>query len=71
MVDLVGPVEIAKLLGVQLATVYRWRTRNVLPDPQWTISGSPIWERTDILQWAMETNRWDPELNAPPERLAS
>lgn len=63
-VDLVGPVEIAELLQVQLPTVYRWRTRKVLPVPRWTVSGSPIWIRDEILAWAQATGRLPEELAA-------
>jgi predicted DNA-binding transcriptional regulator AlpA len=56
-IDLVGPVEIATILDVQLPTVYRWRTRKTLPVPRWTVSGSPIWLREEIVAWAAATGR--------------
>jgi len=55
--DLVGPVEIAERLGVERATVDKWRQRRVLPDPAATISGSPIWKWGEIVEWASRTGR--------------
>jgi hypothetical protein len=50
--DLVGPVEIADLLGVQRDTVHKWRHRKLLPEPLVILSGTPIWEWDVILRWA-------------------
>lgn len=55
--DLVGLTEIAELCGVGPQTPYRWRTRHVLPDPEWTVSGSPVWRRAVIVEWARASGR--------------
>lgn len=55
--QLVGLVEIAGICGVEKETTYRWRSRNVLPDPLDTVSGTPIWWRDEIERWARQTGR--------------
>jgi ParB family chromosome partitioning protein len=55
--DPVGTREIAELLKVKAPTVEMWRHRGLLPEPRWVISGTPIWEATEIEQWARATGR--------------
>jgi predicted DNA-binding transcriptional regulator AlpA len=54
---LVGLKEVAALCGVVDGTVYQWRTKGVLPPQEWLVSGSPVWRRQTIEQWARETGR--------------
>lgn len=56
-VRLAGIAEIAELLDVQRATVDQWRRRNILPPPDWTISGRPIWHWSTVTAWASCTGR--------------
>lgn len=55
--DPVGPAEIAERLGVKPKTVNVWKVRGILPTPDWTISGVPIWEWRTIRAWAQQTGR--------------
>lgn len=55
--DLVGLPEIARMFGVRPPTPYRWRDRGIMPEPDWTVSGSPIWRRAVIVAWGEETGR--------------
>lgn len=55
--DPVGQTEIAARLGVQPNTVNMWRKRELLPPPDWTISGVPAWNWRTILKWAQRTGR--------------
>lgn len=55
--DPVGAVEIAERLGVAHDTVAKWRTRELLPEPTWTVHGRPAWEWAVIVQWATATGR--------------
>jgi len=53
----VGLAEIAQRLGVKPQTARVWRTRKVLPEPRWTVSGQPSWNWPDVEAWARETGR--------------
>lgn len=61
--DIIGAEDIAAMLGVQLQTVHRWRTRGremgegALPEPEWVIGGTPIWQRGTIVRWARQSGR--------------
>lgn len=55
--DPVGPLDIAKRLNVQRDTVIQWKVRGLLPLPQWTVSGNPVWNWPDIEAWAKSTGR--------------
>ncbi len=50
-VDLLGLVDIARLLDVAPATPKTWRYRGVLPAPYATVAGRPVWQRQQILDW--------------------
>lgn len=58
---LVGIKEIAALAGVKPATVYNWRDGR-LPDPEWVVSGTPVWREGVILRWLRDNpvrmGRW-------------
>ncbi|MBK6858040.1 MAG: hypothetical protein IPG97_16210 [Microthrixaceae bacterium] len=53
----VGVAEIAALLRVEAQTARNWRTRGVLPEPDWTVSGGPAWSWPRVAAWAMRTGR--------------
>lgn len=58
--DLVGPVEIAERLEVMVGTVHSWRylrkaTR--MPEPDYILSGHPIWIWARIELWAQQSGR--------------
>ena len=55
--QLVSYDEIAALLGVQKATVWRWKSTDVLPEPIGQISGQWLWTREAIIAWASSTGR--------------
>lgn len=59
---LVGPHEVAAMLGVAPNTVAVWRYRRLMPDPAGTLSGTPLWRSADVARWARRTGR----LPAPP-----
>lgn len=58
--DPVGTVEIAARLGVKRETVDKWRTRDLLPAPRWTVGGRPAWDWVDVERWARDTGRLTP-----------
>lgn len=57
LLQLVSYEEIAALLGVQKATVWRWKSTDVLPEPVGKISGQWLWTREAIIEWAISTGR--------------
>lgn len=68
--DPVGIQEIAERLGVNASTVHSWRHRATtaieripLPQPEATISNTPLWSWATILAWARQTGRVDDEEN--------
>lgn len=56
--ELVGLMEIADLCQVEHRTATVWRQRGRLPEPFRIVSGTPIWLKPDIEDWARATNRW-------------
>lgn len=64
--DLLGLIEVAELLAVQVPTAYRWRSRGLLPPSEYLLSGSPIWLRSTIEEWARTTGRWPADPEASP-----
>ncbi len=57
MTDLVDQPLIAVRLGVTRETVQKWRTRNVLPLPDYPQLSTPVWDWETILEWADTTGR--------------
>jgi acetyl-CoA acetyltransferase len=55
--DPVGASDIAQRLGVQAATVARWKYRGLLPEAEWQVSGLPCWNWPVIEKWAKGTGR--------------
>ncbi len=60
---LLGIHEIAAMFDVQRATVDKWRSRNVLPDPDETLHAGPVWWEATLITWARRTGR---EVGASP-----
>ena len=54
---IVGPGEVAAMLGVKRETVRMWRVRGLLPAPGRVISNIPLWDAGVILEWARATGR--------------
>jgi predicted DNA-binding transcriptional regulator AlpA len=55
--SIVGPQEVADMLGVKVETVWQWRKRDILPMPARVISKVPLWSAAAINSWAEETGR--------------
>jgi hypothetical protein len=51
MKNLLGSAGVAKELGVLPGTVYAWKQRGDLPEPDAIISGRPAWELRTIKRW--------------------
>lgn len=52
-----GTSEIAQLLEVSRRTVETWRHRGIFPEPDLTVSGSPLWWKESVEEWARATGR--------------
>jgi predicted DNA-binding transcriptional regulator AlpA len=68
-VILVGHTEIAERLGVSRKAVERWRALGDVgfPEPEWMVSGSPIWRWSTIERWSRKTGYPKPMFNAKEE----
>jgi hypothetical protein len=68
LADLVGPVEVADMLGVKVNTIAQWRKRFAdFPAPLIELSGTYIWNRHQITEWAVAHGRYrhDGQVRAP------
>jgi hypothetical protein len=62
--------DIAKYLNVGYQHVRRMRTSSVgllcrLPEPKLMVGNKPIWDKKDIMRWALETGRIHPITGEP------
>lgn len=55
--DLLGPAEIAELLGFTRGTVYVMGSRGQLPEPDQVNASGKLWKQSTIKAWAVETGR--------------
>ncbi len=60
---LLGISEVADMFGVRRDTVDKWRTRDVLPEPDADLHAGPVWWETTLIRWARRTGR---EIGRPP-----
>lgn len=56
LIEAVGVSEVAERLNVKQTTVYQWRQRGVIPEPD-VYPQPPIWRWATIEAWAKETRR--------------
>jgi hypothetical protein len=53
-----GPSNIARLLGYPPSTVWQWRARGYMPEPDYPdVGGRPAWKAGALMRWAKETGR--------------
>jgi hypothetical protein len=58
---IVGPAEIADLLGVHANTINAWKVRDLdFPTPIRRLRGIDLWDRREVLAWANRTGRYPP-----------
>ena len=43
--------DIANITGLKVRTLYKYRERNTLPEPDMTIDQKPLWKRSTINEW--------------------
>jgi predicted DNA-binding transcriptional regulator AlpA len=54
LLDLVGPTEIAEILGVNRRTVFRYVARPGFPEPAGRVGRTTVWKRERVERWAKE-----------------
>lgn len=54
--QLIDSKEVADLIGVELETVYQYKTRGKLPTPAFD-GRSPLWDQKVIEKWQRERRR--------------
>ena len=56
---IVGPAEIAELLGVHANTINAWKGRDVdFPPPIRRLRGIDLWDDREVLAWGRRTGRY-------------
>lgn len=56
-VELMGTIEIAKILGITKQRVNQLALTDDFPKPLAKLSAGRIWDRADVEKWAAETGR--------------
>lgn len=51
MKDWLTSRDIAEQTGLKLDTIYTYRQRKTLPDPDYTIGRTPLWKQQTIDEW--------------------
>lgn len=64
--DILGPHEVAELVGVRLNTIAQWRHRGTGPVPDRVIGMGPLWFRSTVESWFAERTAEDPLLESVP-----
>lgn len=49
--DLWGVEDVAQHLEIEVMTAYQWRRRGKLPEPDYLVSGRPIWIADKFRRW--------------------
>ena len=51
MTEWLTSTDIAKMTGLKTETIYTYRKRNTLPEPDHLIGRTPVWKKTTIEEW--------------------
>ncbi len=49
--ELWGLEDVAGALGITAETAAVWRHRGKLPEPDWIVSGRPVWNAAQVRRW--------------------
>ena len=52
--NLVGPTDIADMIGISRRTVFRYIVRPEFPEPAGRVGRTTVWNREDVERWANE-----------------
>ena len=51
MKDWLTTTDIAQRAGLKIDTIYNYRSRNTLPEPDHLIGRTPVWKQETIDEW--------------------
>ena len=54
--------QVSELLGLKYSTLYTYRKRNTLPEPDTYIGRTPVWKRKTIEEWNQNRKQTEIEL---------
>lgn len=54
--------QVSELLGLKYSTLYTYRKRNTLPEPDTYIGRTPVWNRKTIEEWNRNRKQSEVEL---------
>jgi len=54
--------QVSELLGLKYSTLYTYRKRNTLPEPDTYIGRTPVWKRKTIEEWQLNRKQNEIEL---------
>lgn len=54
--------QVSELLGLKYSTLYTYRKRNTLPEPDTYIGRTPVWNRKTIEEWQLNRKQSEIEL---------
>lgn len=54
--------QVSELLGLKYSTLYTYRRRNTLPEPDTYIGRTPVWNRKTIEEWKVNRKEQEIEL---------
>ena len=57
--------QLAEITGLKYSTLYTYRRRNTLPEPDTYIGRTPVWNRKTIEEW--QRNRKETEIEVVVE----
>jgi predicted DNA-binding transcriptional regulator AlpA len=63
--------QVSELLGLKYSTLYTYRRRNTLPEPDTYIGRTPVWNRKTIEEWNLNRKESEIELVTDSEKHIS
>ena len=61
--------QVSELLGLKYSTLYTYRKRNTLPEPDTYIGRTPVWNRKTIEEW--NHNRKESEIELVTDEVTN
>jgi len=61
--------QVSELLGLKYSTLYTYRRRNTLPEPDTYIGRTPVWKKKTIEEW--NQNRKESEIELVTDEVTN